>query len=184
MSSQRALIVGALPPPSGRVATHCRELARALAAAGLRVDLVDPRRRGPDGRDGRARLLARLVLARLRRELLHVHTNGHNRGSWTVAALCSTGHTAASILTLHSGLAPDYIRRHRRLARLVAARYSAVVAVNEPIAAALADAGVPETGNDLSAAPTPSALVFRLPPPWHEGVNGDDRTVCALGMPS
>ncbi|MDB4970140.1 MAG: glycosyltransferase-like protein [Myxococcales bacterium] len=162
---RRVLIVGALPPPSGGVATHCRELARALEAAGLRVDLIDPRRVGPAGRDGRPRLLARLALARLRREIVHVHTNGHNRGSWTVAALCGLGHTGASILTLHSGLAPDYIRKHRTLARLVAGRYSAVVAVNEAIAAALTDAGVAPSKIVVSAAFTPSSLAFRLSPP-------------------
>ena len=57
---------GALPPPSGGVATHCRELVRALDGAGVRANLIDPRRVGPDGRDGRPRLLARLALARLR----------------------------------------------------------------------------------------------------------------------
>lgn len=131
----------------------------------MRVDLIDPRRVGPDGRDGRPRLLARLALARLRREIVHVHTNGHNRGSWTVAALCGAGHTGASILTLHSGMAPDYIRKHRTLARLVAARYSFVVAVNEAIAAALTDVGLEPSRIVVSAAFTPSSLAFRLPPP-------------------
>jgi glycogen synthase len=161
----RALIVGALPPPSGGVATHCKELQRALECAGVRVDLIDPRRVGPDGSDGRARLLVRLMLARVRRELLHVHTNGHNRGSWTLAALCGAGHTGPSLLTLHSGLAPDYIRAHPRLCRFVSARYSRVVAVNADIAAALTDAGVAAARIVISAAFTPASLALRLPPP-------------------
>jgi glycogen(starch) synthase len=165
MSGARALIVGALPPPSGGVATHCRELQRALESAGLRADLIDPRRVGPDGSDGRGRLLARLLLARLRRELLHVHTNGHNRGSWTLAALCGAGHTGPSLLTLHSGLAPDYIRRHARLCRFIARRYSRVVAVNADIAAALTEAGVAPSRLVVAAAFTPASLALRLPPP-------------------
>ena len=138
---------------------------RALDGAGVRADLIDPRRVGPDGRDGRPRLLARLALARLRRELVHVHTNGHNRGSWILAAMCATGHLGPSLLTLHSGLAPDYIRGHARACRLVAARYTRVVAVNPEIAAALVAIGVPAARIIVEAAFTPASLSFRLCPP-------------------
>lgn len=160
-----ALIVGALPPPSGGVATHCRELQRALSAFGIHAELIDPRRVGPDGRDGRPQLLRRLLLARVRRELIHVHTNGHNRGSWALAALSVAAHPGPSLLTLHSGLAPDYIRAHARACRLVAARYDRVVAVNTEIAGALADAGLPPARIVVAAAFTPASLTFRLAPP-------------------
>src|SRR5262249_42143906 len=136
----RVLIVGALPPPAGGVATHCRELRRALAWSGLSVELLDPRRRGPDGSDGRARLLARLALAR--GALVHVHTNGHNRGSWRLAALCAALATGPSLLTLHSGLAPDFVRSHNKMVRLIGRRYAQLIAVNHDIAAALIDAGI------------------------------------------
>jgi glycogen synthase len=159
------LIVGALPPPSGGVATHCRELQRALERQGIAAELVDPRSQGPDGRDGRPRLLARLALARLKRDLVHVHTNGHNRGSWRLAALGAALATAPTILTLHSGLAPDYIRAHRKLARKICARYTQIIAVNEPIAEALVDAGVAREQIAVVPAFTPAALAFRLPPP-------------------
>jgi glycogen synthase len=162
--SARALLVGALPPPAGGVATHCRELQRALEAHGLPAELVDPRRRGPDGKDGRPRLLARLALARLRREIVHVHTNGHNRGSWTLTALCTLGHLGPSLLTLHSGLAPDFVRSHNNMVRRIAGRCDRIVAVNEPIAAALSDAGVPPQRIVVCPAFTPSALSFRVAP--------------------
>ena len=165
MPAARALIIGALPPPSGGVATHCRELERALDRLGVRAELIDPRRVGPDGRDGRARLVARLALARLRRELVHVHTNGHNRGSWTLAAICAAGHLGPSLLTLHSGLAPDYMRAHARACRAIAARYDRIIAVNAEIAAALTDAGVAPARIVVAAAFTPASLAFRLPPP-------------------
>jgi glycogen synthase len=162
----RVLIIGALPPPAGGVATHCVELQHALAAHGLRAELIDPRRDGPDGRNGRPRLLARLAQARLGREIVHVHTNGHNPRSWLLAALCAAVHTAPSILTLHSGLAPDYIRAHPTPARLVGGRYTRIVAVNEAIAAALVDAArLPASRIIVCPAFTPSALAFRLPPP-------------------
>lgn len=160
-----ALLVGALPPPAGGVATHCRELQRALETNGLPTDLVDPRRLGPDGRDGRPRLLARLALARLRREIVHLHTNGHNRGSWQLAALCAAGHLGPSLMTLHSGLALDFVRSHKNMTRWICSRYDHIVAVNEGIAAALTDAGVPASRIVVCAAFTPSALAFRVPPP-------------------
>src|SRR2546423_732732 len=112
---RRVLLVGALPPPTGGVATHVHELARALADAGIEVTLVDPRHH------------RRLLLERARADFLHLHTNGHNRGSWMLAALCSGRH---SLLTLHSGLAPAYIAAHRRLTRAICARYRRVIAVN------------------------------------------------------
>jgi glycosyltransferase involved in cell wall biosynthesis len=163
--TMRALLVGALPPPAGGVATHCRELARALDSHGVAAEIIDPRRHGPDGRDGRPRLLARLVLAHLRRDLLHVHTNGHNWRSWRLAELCARGHFGPSLLTLHSGLAPDFVRSHNNVARAVCRRYSAVVAVNPAIADALVNAGVPAADIVVSPAFTPAALAFRLPPP-------------------
>ena len=178
----RALIVGALPPPSGGVATHCRELARALAAAGIRAELLDPRRVGPDGRDGRPRLLARLALAHVRRELVHVHTNGHNRGSWTLAALCGAGHFGPSLLTLHSGLAPDYIRAHARSCRFIAARYSCVIAVNPEIASALVDAGLEPSRIVIEAAFTPASLAFRLPPPGLAQIRRAHRLLIACAL--
>ena len=147
MSGSRVLLVGAIPPPTGGVASHIQELARALSAAGVAVTLVDPRHH--------RRLLAHLAGARARGDLVHVHTNGHNRGSWMLAALCSG---PRSLLTLHSGLAPAYIARHRRVTRAIAARYRRVIAVNAEIARALdVDTVIP--------AWTPRSLAFRLPPP-------------------
>jgi glycosyltransferase involved in cell wall biosynthesis len=161
----RALLVGALPPPAGGVATHCRELARALDAHGVTTAIVDPRRNGPDGRDGRGPLLGKLALAHLRRDFLHVHTNGHNRGSWRLAWMCALGHFGPSLLTLHSGLAPDFVRSHKTIARTVCARYRRVIAVNPAIATALVDAGVDAQHIVVCPAFTPSALAFRVPPP-------------------
>jgi glycosyltransferase involved in cell wall biosynthesis len=157
----RVLLVGERPPPPGGVVTHVAELARALAARGVAVALCDPRRRDADGRDGRPRLIARLVEARVRGDLVHVHTNGHNRGSWRVAQLGSLGRP--SLLTLHSGMAPAYIDAHASLVRRVCAGYATVIAVSPPIAAALARARVERVV--MTPAFSPSGLAFRLAPP-------------------
>jgi glycosyltransferase involved in cell wall biosynthesis len=164
-AAARLLIVGAVPPPAGGVATHCRELQRALEWSGLSVEVLDPRRRGPDGSDGRTRLLARLLWARARRDLVHLHTNGHNRGSWRLAGLCAALAPAPRLLTLHSGLAPPFVRSHNKLVRLICGRYTQLIAVNQEIAAALIDAGVAPARIAVVPAFTPAALAFRLPPP-------------------
>src|SRR5262245_16710192 len=118
---RRVLLVGAIPPPTGGVATHVQELARALGEAGAEVTVVDPRRR------------CRLLVELARADVVHLHTNGHNRGSWMLAALCAC---RRSLLTLHSGLAPAYIAAHPAT-RAVCRRYAQVIAVNAEIARAL-----------------------------------------------
>src|SRR5262249_12579378 len=70
-----------------------------------------------------------------------------------------------SLLTLHSGLAPDFVRSHKSLARVVCARYRRVIAVNPAIASALTDAGVADAKIVVLPAFTPSALRLRVPPP-------------------
>jgi glycogen(starch) synthase len=99
---------------------------------------------------------------------VHVHTNGHNRGSWRLAWLCSLGHFGPSLLTLHSGLAPDFVRSHKSMVRDVCARYRATIAVNPAIGAALVDAGVDAKDIVVCPAFTPSALALRVPPPGLE----------------
>jgi glycosyltransferase involved in cell wall biosynthesis len=166
MQRRGVLLVGPVPPPPGGVATHVRELARALEAREVPVAIVDPRHDAPDG-DGRPRFVARLARAAVRGDLVHVHTNGHNRMSWVVAALGSGGHTLGRpcVLTLHSGLAPPFIRAHPRVVRAVCARYTAVVAVNAEIAAALASSGVPPARIAIAPAFSTASLAFRLSPP-------------------
>lgn len=161
--AEGVLLVGPVPPPPGGIATHVRELASALSASGARVTVVDPRRDGPRGRDGRPRLLLALAGARARGDVVHVHANGHNRGSWLLAALGSAGQPA--ILTLHSGLAPAYLRAHASRCRRIADRYAFVVAVNAEIAAALAGAGLPAERVVVAPAFSPSALGLCLAPP-------------------
>jgi glycosyltransferase involved in cell wall biosynthesis len=126
------LLVGPTPPPSGGVATHLEAIAEALFAHGARAFTVDPHR-------DRVGFAAALLFARKRKQLLHLHINGHNRKSWQLALL-SGG--ARSILTVHSGLAPAYCRLHPRLVRLATDRYRAVLTVSPEVHAALA-ASVP-----------------------------------------
>jgi glycosyltransferase involved in cell wall biosynthesis len=157
----RVLLIGPLPPPSGGVATHCTELRCALQAQPLSVSLLDPRR----ARGGRQRLIAALTAARLGGALVHLHTNGHNRGSWALAALVGLTQAAPRLLTLHSGLAPDFVRAHKKQTRLLCNRFTKVIAVNAAIADALLAVGVAPERLLVCPAFTPAALAFRLAPP-------------------
>ena len=79
---------------------------------------------------------------------LSVHTNGHNPKSWFIALL---GGMAAQFgpggsLTLHSGMAPEYLRGanawSRTAVRLACLMYDRVICVNEEIAETLAWLGI------------------------------------------
>jgi glycosyltransferase involved in cell wall biosynthesis len=79
---------------------------------------------------------------------LSVHTNGHNWKSWFIALVCAVAAQfgTGGTLTLHSGMAPEYLRGAnawtRTAARLACLMYDRVVCVNEEIAAALVSLGI------------------------------------------
>ena len=163
-SSTGVLLVGAPPPPSGGIASHLDDLARLLRGAGTRVHLarVPPRTSRSPVRV--AQLLGALGGATLRGDVVHLHTNGHNAGSWRLAgAVAALTPSERALLTVHSGLAPEYIARHRATCRLLAARFHRVICVSEAIAGALREAGVDE--EKLVVAPAFSAALLPLPRP-------------------
>ncbi len=147
-------LVGNWPPPHGGISVHVAGLARALRERGARVRVLDI---GSGRRAGVERVPARgpaaygaaLAAAALEGWLLHVHTNGANVKSWMVALAAGRARRPFGphgVLTIHSGHCPPWLAGsadRRLLARTASAGYGKVVAVNEPIAAALAAAGVP-----------------------------------------
>lgn len=150
----RIALVGNWPRPYGGVSVHVAALARALRARGADVLVLDIGHGDHSGEGvrparGPVRYAAALAGAVAGGRLLHVHTNGANWKSWAVAwgaALASRAGGPRPVLTLHSGSAPSFLARGR-IRRAVAARacagFGAVVAVNDEIAASLADAGIP-----------------------------------------
>ncbi len=80
--------------------------------------------------------------------ILNVHTNGHNPKSWLIALACGLAARfgPGATLTLHSGLAPDYLAScaswKKRVARLACLLYGRVVCVNGEIARAVTSLGV------------------------------------------
>ena len=114
---------------------------------------VDPRAPRSDAYikvSGAPGLLLQLVKHAANEWTLNVHTNGHNPKSWWIALSCGlatqVGIGPGATLTLHSGLAPAYLREERswkrQLARMTCLFYDRVVCVNEEIAAAVAELGI------------------------------------------
>jgi hypothetical protein len=150
----KVALVGNWPPPHGGISVHVAGLARALRDRGARVrvlDIGEGEHVAPDLVPARGPTAygAALATAALEGWLLHVHTNGANVKSWVVALAAGRARRPfgpRGVLSIHSGHCPPWLAGssdRRLLARTACAGFGKVVAVNEPIAAALAAAGVP-----------------------------------------
>jgi glycogen(starch) synthase len=102
---------------------------------------------------------------------LKVHINGHNPKSWTIALACGIAAQfgPGASLTLHSGMAPAYIRTApewmRRMIRMACVLYRPVVCVNEEIADAVGGLGVARNNLEITPAFIPAdAPDIELPP--------------------
>jgi glycosyltransferase involved in cell wall biosynthesis len=80
--------------------------------------------------------------------LFQVHTNGHNAKSWMIALGCglTSQFGPGSTLTLHSGIAPQFMRTAprwlRHMMRLACVLHRQVICVNHEIASAVAELGI------------------------------------------
>jgi len=87
--------------------------------------------------------------------MFQVHTNGHNPKSWIIALVCGLAAQLGpgATLTLHSGIAPAYIRGAsswmRKLIRIACALYGRVICVNEEIASAVSHLGIAKKRIDI-----------------------------------
>jgi glycosyltransferase involved in cell wall biosynthesis len=148
----RVLLVGDYPPPHGGVAVHVQQLHGYLRERGVEAVVLDIGKGGrpaPDVIPVRTPAQYGTRLAGFLREgwTVHVHTSGNNPKSWMLAATAGVRARAHRVITLHSGLLPDYLAAsvsRRAFARVALAGYSRVVAVSEAVGEALARCGVPE----------------------------------------
>ena len=107
---------------------------------------------------GAADLLKELIRHVFNDWFLHVHTNGHNRKSWLIALICGVAAQfgPGATLTLHSGVAPEYLRGgpewRRTMVRLACVLYERIVCVNQEIAMALMSLGVPALQLEITPA--------------------------------
>ncbi len=156
------VLIGPVAPPPGGVASSIAALAGALGRRGARVTVVDPRRR--------TTVVATLLRAAFRRAVVHLHLCGHNRRSFYLLALARLlAGPAPFVVTLHSGILPQYLGGLSRAARFAVRRLllsvDRIACVSAATAEAVVALGVPREhvivaspfiGEGLAdAAPTP-----------------------------
>ncbi|MBI2821391.1 MAG: glycosyltransferase [Acidobacteria bacterium] len=145
----RLLLVGPYPPPHGGISIHVASAQKQLRRAGVECRVLNMNRGAPASDQvigcRNAWDFARALLAHARGGwVLHMHTNGHNWKSWLAALLCGVAgwRARACLLTLHSGMVPDYLRPgmfwRRGLARFACALYTRVIVVTPQIREAIA----------------------------------------------
>ncbi|MBU8900183.1 glycosyl transferase family 1 [Corallococcus sp. H22C18031201] len=149
----RVLLVGDHPPPYGGVAIHVRQLLQYLRGRELEVKVLDIGKGGRPAPDvipvhGPAHFGLRLAGFVAGGWTLHLHTSGNNPKSWALAGMVGglPGGRAPRVITLHSGLLPDYLRgssARRVLAGMALAGYARVVAVSGAVRDAVVACGVP-----------------------------------------
>ena len=144
MSAAKILLVGPCPPPWGGISVHVATARRRLAAAGWRCRVADAALPPPS-------LLARIARHARKGWAMHLHTHGHSARAWLSAWACAVAarRAPARLLTLHSGLLPEFVGAAsspvRALVRATLARFDRVIAVGPALGAALAPlAGAPE----------------------------------------
>lgn len=150
----RVLLVGDYPPPFGGVSIHVQQLHGFLRSRGVEARVLDIGKGGrpvPDVLPVRGLVPFGLRLTGFVASgwTVHVHTSGNNPKAWLLAAAAGglPGGRAPRVITLHSGLLPDYLRAsasRRVFARAALAGYARVIAVSEAVRDALVESGVPE----------------------------------------
>jgi glycosyltransferase involved in cell wall biosynthesis len=149
----KILLIGPQPPPHGGISVHVAGIERQLTAAGVRCQILDITK--ISNRLGFAMTLAGFAA---RGWTLHLHTNGHNRNSWILAWLCGLAGRIGrgSALTLHSGMAPQYVSsavRGRRSFLAVTCRlHQRIICVAPEIKDAVVSLGMPEDRIEITPA--------------------------------
>jgi glycogen(starch) synthase len=151
----KVLLIGPRPPPHGGISVHVAGIHGQMVRAGIRCEVLDIGK----GRLGSA-FACSLVWRALRGWPLQVHTNGHNNKSWLLALICGVAGLlpGGSVLTLHSGMVPEYLERSQwrgRMAKIACFLFPRVVCVSAAIRVALVGAGVPPDKIAISPAYLP-----------------------------
>jgi glycogen(starch) synthase len=170
-SGLKLLFIGPYPPPHGGISVHVWSACSLLRQRGFRCSVLNVEPRAPAS-EAYIKISSALGLAR---ELvrhswndwaMHVHINGHNPKSWMIAL---AGGLAAqsgprSLLTIHSGIAPRYLRETtgalRGLARLACLQFDRIVCVNQEIAGVVKSLGIPMHRLEVQ----PAFLPLPVPP--------------------
>ena len=149
----KILLIGPVPPPHGGISVHVLAAARRLQSEGAEAVVLDPSRYAR--RSGFLRDLWRQAPGA---GAMHLHTNGHNPKSWLLALLSAIAAWRVAgprTLTLHSGMAPGFLRvsaGHRWLARCACRLYDRIDCVNPAIRRSIVALGVPPAKTAIAPA--------------------------------
>lgn len=149
----KILLIGPLPPPHGGVSVHVLGICKALNSLEIPCLVLDP------GRSD-SKFYFTKALARYASEgwTIHLHTNGHNWKSWRLAILCGLAarmRGGSPVLTLHSGMAPGYLRRgiwSRRIAAVACRLYRRIICVSPAIHEGVLSLGIKPTRTEVAPA--------------------------------
>lgn len=153
VQSPKILLVGPCPPPHGGISVHVAGIRCRLEDAGVTCDALDT-----SVIPSRPAFARRLFTAATKGWQIQLHTNGHNPNSWVLALLGGiagklSGH---SVLTLHSGMMPEYARSasgpKRWIAALACRLYSRIVCVGVELQSAVVALGAPADRTEISPA--------------------------------
>src|SRR5262245_28631982 len=149
----RVLLVGPYPPPHGGISIHVWNARAILRTQGVPCEVLNVEPRAPESDEyikisGGAGLALHLTRYCANGWTVHTHINGHTPKSWLIALASGIAAQmgAGGVLTIHSGLSPEYLRsassHWRRLALLAALQFNRIVCVNDEIAATVSGLGV------------------------------------------
>jgi glycogen synthase len=149
----KILLVGPAPPPHGGISVHVSGIRKQLVAAGVECAVLDT-----SVIPNRLRFARDLASYAARGWTIHLHTNGHNRNSWMLALLCGIAgkRNGRCVLTLHSGMMPDYVASgsasRRRLAGFACGLYSRIICVGPALRDAAISLGTPAERTEIAPA--------------------------------
>ena len=149
----KVLLVGPCPPPNGGISIHVWNARAILRSQGVPCEVLNVEPRAPESNEyikisGRAGLVLHLARYCANGWTVHTHINGHTPKSWLIALASGIAAQmgAGGVLTIHSGLSPEYLRNasahRRRLALLAAVQFNRIVCVNDEIASTVSGLGV------------------------------------------
>jgi glycosyltransferase involved in cell wall biosynthesis len=149
----KIVLIGDYPPPQGGIAVHVQQLHRFLRSQNVTTQVLDI---GKGARPDPAVIPVRtwasyarnLASFTLKGWLAHLHITGDNFKSWLAVASVIGARVPwglPPVVTLHSGLLPDYLassRIRQFWARALLGRVGRVIVVSERLKDSLAKAGV------------------------------------------
>lgn len=150
----QVVLAGSYPPPFGGESIHVWKLASLLRSEGRLQRVVNLRRGAPCSADcvngaGPIRFWWTLMRELSGRTMLHLHANGHSWKSWArilCAACVLRLRRTPAVLTIHSGLSPQYLRNTGAVwacfLRYALTAFTQIVCVNDEIRQALVRLGV------------------------------------------